>query len=515
MKIKTNIIVFFAGMAVMLLGAFAVWQFGLFGLDARHGSTAEIGLSPDDRHEADAHGEEDALAGHEADALDGHEGEDAVQLTAEEEKDLGIEPAVAGPGRLPIEVSIPGEIAVNADRLAHIVPRAPGIVRDVVKNIGDRVSAGEAMAFIESAELGEAKVDYLTRKHRLALARTDLTRLLAVHDNTTRLLGMLKASPPLDDLHKLGEAEMGDHRYSLVAAYTELVNARTAYLREKTLFEKQIASEGDLLEADGAYKKAEALYLAAIDSISFDIGRELMEAERALQIAEFEAKASARHLLLLGLTDGDVHDLEAGRIDDDMLACYALRAPFDGTVIEKDITLGERLDSDANVFVVADLSSVWADLSVYQRDLPRVAKGQSAVISAGPDLPGAGGVIAFVAPIVSEETRTALARVVLPNPGGIWRPGLFVTATVTVGIVDVPVAVPKSAVVTLDEGPVVFVKDEDGYEPHPVTLGRSTATHVEIVAGLNAGEIYVAAGAFGLKAKIVTSSLGSHAGHGH
>jgi len=120
-----------------------------------------------------------------------------------------------------------------------------------------------------------------------------------------------------------------------------------------------------------------------------------------------------------------------------------------------------------------------------------------------------------VGPVVGAESRTALARVVLPNSTGVFRPGLFVTARVAVDNVKAEIIVPKDAIQNLEGKKCVFTKDEHGFEPSFITLGQSNAGFVQITSGLKAGQQYVTKGAFGLKAKIVTSTLDSHAGHGH
>lgn len=112
-----------------------------------------------------------------------------------------------------------------------------------------------------------------------------------------------------------------------------------------------------------------------------------------------------------------------------------------------------------------------------------------------------------------EETRTALARVVLPNPGGAVRPGLFVTGTVTVEDVPVPVIVPKTSIESVEEKPSVFVETEEGFVARPVTVGRSDGTHVEIASGLPPGTRYVKSGAFTLKAQLSKGAFGG--GHAH
>lgn len=195
------------------------------------------------------------------------------------------------------------------------------------------------------------------------------------------------------------------------------------------------------------------------------------------------------------------------------LASYRLKSLIDGTVIAKHITRGEAVSSATEAFVVADLGSVWVDLSIYQSDLDRIRVGQSVVISAGKHGPSATATISYVSPVVDEKTRTALARIVLPNPEGHWRPGLFVTGTVTVEMTLAAVTVPREAVQTVGEESIVFVPDLDGLEPRPVTLGRSSERRVEILAGLSAGDRFVARGSFTLKSEL--GKAGFEAGHGH
>jgi cobalt-zinc-cadmium efflux system membrane fusion protein len=153
------------------------------------------------------------------------------------------------------------------------------------------------------------------------------------------------------------------------------------------------------------------------------------------------------------------------------------------------------------------------NLGVYQKDIPSVRVGQPVVVSAGHGIPDMTGEISYIDPLVGEQTRTATARVVLPNRGGQLRPGLFVTGRVTLSTVPVPILVPKTALQTMDEKTVVFVEDKDGFEPRTVAVGRSNGTHVEITSGLKPGQKYVSAGAFTLKAQLAKGSFGDGDNH--
>ncbi len=198
---------------------------------------------------------------------------------------------------------------------------------------------------------------------------------------------------------------------------------------------------------------------------------------------------------------------------DESLSPYEMKTLISGTVIDKHITLGEAVSREHAGFIIADLSNVWADITVYQRDLTRVSDGQRVTIDGGDHLPGASGRISYVAPIVNEKTRTALARVVLPNDSGVWRPGTFITAQVVVDRLDVPVAVPRTALQMFQGHDVVFVQTDEGFAPRPVVVGRADRNHLEIVSGLAPGEFYVSQGGFTLKAELGKESFGG--GHDH
>ena len=291
--------------------------------------------------------------GHEAEAIEqeehsSHEEEEIVRLSAKELEEFGVELAIAGPGKLQVHTDLTGEIVIDPDRLAHIIPRFPGIVKEVRKKTGDKVKKGQVLAIIESNE-------------------------------------------------------------SLVP--------------------------------------------------------------------------------------------------------YEVKSLIDGTVIEMHLTLGEVISDATHAFIVADLSYVWANLSVYQKDLQFIKIGQKAVITSGSEMPDAQGKVSYISPVVEEDTRTATARVVLHNPDGRWRPGLFISATVIKQESQVDIIIPKTALETFEERRVVFVKTEEGFIPQPVSVGRSNNLTVEIIAGLHPGQEYVSKGGFTIKTELQKEGFGG--GHGH
>jgi multidrug efflux pump subunit AcrA (membrane-fusion protein) len=487
-----------------------------------------------------------------AEAEHAHEDEQVVHLTEDDAERFGIEVDTAGPGEIDVHVRLPGQIAINTDRMAHIVPNAAGVVRQVLKSVGDKVKAGEVLAWLESSELGKAKVDYLTEWAEVGCCSMDLTRAQQIHDSTLGLLETLKSSPSLEAIRQVGGEALDANHTMLISSYAELVLAKSAYEREKSLFEKKISSEKDYLAAENAFKKAGAKYAATRDSIAFEVKRNLLEAKRAQQVRLIKLKGAERNLYVLGLSAQDVNevqlfaqgqdyaDVEEEDCDDpncpecaaraaqgdqpvaaksgtnnEKLAWYPLRAPFDATVIEKHITLGEKLGDESSAFTVADLSTVWIDLGVYQKDLPLVKQGQRVVVSAGSAIPKIEGKISYVGPVVGEKTRTALARIVLDNTSALLRPGTFVTADIVVDKAAARVAVAKDIIQDLDDNTTVFVQTDHGFEPRTVTLGRSNNAFVEITSGLEAGEKIVTKNSFRLKTELKKVAGGGHAGHGH
>lgn len=259
----------------------------------------------------------------------------------------------------------------------------------------------------------------------------------------------------------ISSTAISETRAELQAAQQRRQLAKTTYDREKKLFEERISPEQDVLQAQQAMREAE------------------------IAVANANQK-----LLAVGATPGSA-----------ALGRYELRAPFDGIIVEKHITLGEAVREDAQVFTVSDLSTVWAEMSVPARDLPRVRVGEKVLVKSGAFDASASGTVAYVGSLIGEQTRTARARVILSNPQGAWRPGLYVNVEVIAEEATVPVTVASSAIQTLEDKPVVFLKVPGGFVPQPVQLGRTDGKRVEIVEGLKAGSSYAAAGSFVVKSE--------------
>ncbi len=184
------------------------------------------------------------------------------------------------------------------------------------------------------------------------------------------------------------------------------------------------------------------------------------------------------------------------------LQSYEVRAQISGTVIKKHVTAGEFVTEGEDIYVVADLSSVWVDLNVYRQDFARLKLGQRVILDGGEGIEKVESAISYISPFGAPNTQTMLARAELPNPAGAWRPGLFVTGEVIVEEAAVPVAVKAGALQTLRDWNVVFIREGNLFEARPVELGRRDSEWVEVVSGLQDGQQYAAANSFILKAEL-------------
>ncbi len=195
------------------------------------------------------------------------------------------------------------------------------------------------------------------------------------------------------------------------------------------------------------------------------------------------------------------------------LTTYDVKSLIDGTIIEMHMTQGEMIGTEAHAFTIADLNNVWAMLCVYQKDINKINIGQNVKVSNGSYDTEQTGKTSYLSPIVDEKTRTASARVILDNTSGKWRPGMFVTAKAYVNERKADVVVEKTALQNINDEPVVFVKEGEGFQPQKVKVGKENDDTAEILSGVKAGQQYVSKGAFTLKAEMLKESFGG--GHGH
>lgn len=189
------------------------------------------------------------------------------------------------------------------------------------------------------------------------------------------------------------------------------------------------------------------------------------------------------------------------------LTTYEARSPIAGTVVEKNVSLGEFVGDQSKMFVVANLGNVWVDFSVYRQDFGRIRPGLPVKIDLGGGQAATNSTIAYVSPLGAPDTQTMLARAVVDNPNGVLRPGLFVTGEVALDPIKLPLTVEVQAIQTVEGRSVIFVREADRFEARPIEIGRRDTDYAEVLSGLKAGEKYATHNSFVVKAEIGKSAV--------
>jgi cobalt-zinc-cadmium efflux system membrane fusion protein len=381
-------------------------------------------------HEEGEHEEE----GHKEGEHEGERHERVVRLSPEAVAAAGFSFAIAESKPLAGALTASARLTLTQDGIGRVSARVAGRVESIKVKLGEKVKKGQVLAVIESAELGQARADYLS-------ART-----------------------------KAGVAE-------------------ATHTREKQLFEKGISAEKDLREA-----------------------------ESTLAVANGDLDAADARLHAFGLSEAEIKALKS---NEHYSSEFPIRAPIDGTVIDIEATRGLSVDGTTELFMVGELSSLWAIIDIFEQQLPEVHAGQvvELTVAAVPDGMFEGRV-EYVADFVEEKSRTIEVRVAVPNPNARLKPGMFATARLRTeraidgGAASNAVIVPREAVQKVGDETVVFIPiDAQSFQAVEVEVGDTTASHAIIRTGLEPGKRVVARGAFTLKSELSKESMGE--GHSH
>ena len=279
--------------------------------------------------------------------------------------------------------------------------------------------------------------------------------------------------------------EVADAKSEYIGALVNFGLQKTLFEREQTLWEKQISAEQKFLRARTTFAEAQ---------LRLDLARQKLSA--------------------LGVIDQEISALSASGQPGAGLQRYAIRSSITGRVVERLVDLGAPVGGEGQakeLYVIADLSSVWVELTVSTADLPQIKEGQSVMIAASGTDKRSNGRIVFTSPILNQETRSARVIASVENADFFWRPGSFVTADVVVEEQRVDLKVPRTALQRINGEQVIFVRTEHGFEKREVVLGKEDDQSMEIVFGINPGEEIAITNTFLLKAELGKSE----AGHSH
>lgn len=309
----------------------------------------------------------------------------------------------------------------------------------------------------------------------------------------------------------VGEFSRGDHEVAEPHSFDYLVQAEHAGVVHRWTFaapEMRTAIDGRTAESSGVrVAVAGAAELPVLVEAYGRVGLDL-ESTRKVVSRFVGVVAEVRKSVGDKVAPGEV----LARIENTQTLVVAeVLAPRGGTVVTRAFSVGDAVAEGDVLFVVADLGRLWLELEIPKAEAGRVRAGQPVVVAAQDGGPAETSRIVLVSPLISPESQSLAARVVLPNEDGHWRPGMFVRANVATGSHRAAVVVRAEAVQNLDDKPVVFSRHGDVYQGRPVRLGRRSGELVEVERGLAAGETYVTEGSYLIKADIAKAG----ASHDH
>jgi len=352
-----------------------------------------------------------------------------------------IDPAVGGPlietGSVEsvdrtITLTFTGQVQLDRTKAVEVVPAGGGRVEQVKKLLGEKVQKGDILAVIHSDDLGQAKAVFLEIQAKLELAEV-------------------------------------------------------TFKREEDLYEKEISSQADYLNALNELKAAQASYAAA-----------------------------DKKLRLFGLETEQIADIKNEK-ENGEFADLVLRAPQPGTLITQNISMGQIVDTTESLYTIADLSNLWVWCDVYEKDLavlheqstqqnPLAAVVKVKAFGSG----GFNGEVDFVGNLMDEHTRTVKMRVQVKNPENKLRPGMFADVQVAVRMPGSMLAVPQTAVVS-DAGENFIFQHwkNDLWVRRNVAVGEKRGNAVELLSGVPQGAKIVTGGAFMLKSDVLREKMGA------
>jgi cobalt-zinc-cadmium efflux system membrane fusion protein len=280
-------------------------------------------------------------------------------------------------------------------------------------------------------------------------------------------------------LVELSSAQIATAKSEYISALAQEKLKQEIYQREKDLFAKKISPEQD-------YQQAEAEY----------------------QVAGILTQNALQNLKNFGLSDAEIQQVKKSRSN---TSTFQVRAPFAGTLVEKHAVLGETVKAGEPIFELADLSTLWLELSIPEQNLSSVQVGDlvQATFDAYPGLL-VEGKLTWIASSIDPASRMLKARAVIPNQEGKLKKGLFGRVqVVNVKNEEYPV-VPLQAVQLFEGKPYVFVKEEDDlFELRQVALGAKNEQVVEVVQGVFLEDQIVSTGSFTLKSEFLKSRFGA------
>ncbi|MEG3971121.1 efflux RND transporter periplasmic adaptor subunit [Microcoleus sp. T2B6] len=477
----------------------------------------------------------------------------AISVDAETAKRLGIKVSPASRQRLDIGIKTTGQIETLPNEKVEVTAPVAGKVVELLVKPGDKVSKGQPVAVLSSSELGQLRVESLSKRAEaeadlqqaegdLKLARENYDRqsqisAAEIAQAQTQLAAVTKQYQQEQELvNKRSVVQAAKENYQrqveiaqaeIARAETELTVAKEQFDRDKELVASGAIARRTMLESQAHFAEAKAAVAKAksrpevikaqteIKQAEVDLPmRELREsqgrvAEAKAQLTRAQSRREvleAENQLKRGKTAVEVAQSRIRLAD----AAYQARlqqlgtvandrglvtvvAPISGTVADREITPGESVNAEKPLMSLLNDSRVFATANIYEKDLNQVKQGQEVRVKVA-NLPDRTfkGKIALIGSSVSGETRVVPVKAELDNINGELKPGLFAELEILTDKTATNIlAIPSAAVVDVSGKKTVYVQNGNAYQAVEIELGQTAGDLVEVKRGLFEGDLIV------------------------
>lgn len=438
-------------------------------------------------------------------------GPEPILYPEDQWKAAGIGIGTVSRSPLKESIALTGKITLNEDRLAHIFPLVEGRVDAVHVRLGDRVRKGQTLVVLQSKEVGQRMLELFHDRMKLEFARARDAWTQEVGQNTLSLVEQMKADASVDQIEQAQKnRRLGDAREKLMTAYVTHRIAETNLQRLQPLTSTGAIPVRQIAEAESARDSARATLQAILEQTTQDVALSSRQSAQTVRELQTGIAIAETTLKILGFEDEDLQNIDPSTRGEE-LAHVSIVAPFDGTVISKDVVLLERAGPEQQILTIADLSSVWVSADIYEAHLPLLAQLEDQVLTIRSEALPARTFTArifYTGDVVQEGSRTIALRAVAENPDGLLKPGLFVTVELPSLDTSEALHVPRTAIQDHQGQSFVFIQTSPGaFQRRDVVVGRKNPEDIEILSGLEAGDRIAVSGGFALKSRMLAELL--------
>lgn len=401
-------------------------------------------------------------------------------------------------GRLFIRVVVPTCLLAAACGSSTSAPAKPA----------ESAPARLAVVVLSDAALANSDIIVEPVRTRTRSERLLAPGLIALDETRTARVGSLQEGLVLET-----PAQVGDRvrpRQLLASLHGHAMHDAWAGYRKAVADQRRLDKE--LAYAVDAHERAERLFAAKAISLQ-ELQRAEVDRVSASQLADMakaEVNRSIEELEHVGVSIATAVEDNPADPADESTEQIPVRSPIGGVVLERLVTPGTTVVPGTPLFVVSELSTLWAVAEIDESRLSQVRTGRpvDVFVAAYPN-ERFSGTITFIADVVNPKTRRITVRSTVPNSDGRLKPDMFATVSLGEGEPRDVVVVPQAAIQTIDGRPSVFVAEDTGrFAPKPVTLGAEQDGLVEIASGLAPGQRIAISGSFVLKSELLKASAG-------